>query len=76
MGLAKAFQRSLVAEGVETAEQGTSLLQLGCEIAQGYGIAKPMPASEIQSWVKNWQPPSEWVDADLNNQLCEPEITV
>ena len=76
LGLAKAFQRSLVAEGVETAEQGTSLLQLGCEIAQGYGIAKPMPASEIQSWVKNWQPPSEWVDADLNNQLCEPEITV
>lgn len=69
LGLARAFHRDLVAEGVETPEQGESLIQLGCEIAQGFGIARPMPASEINSWFKSWQPPAAWgasaPDADL-----------
>jgi EAL domain-containing protein (putative c-di-GMP-specific phosphodiesterase class I) len=34
----------VIAEGVETVEHGEMLLQLGCELAQGYGIARPMPA--------------------------------
>lgn len=66
LGLAKAFQRDLVAEGVETPEQGISLLQLGCEIAQGYGIARPMPATEIHSWSKSWQPPAVWVNSSAD----------
>jgi len=69
MGLAKAFQRDLVAEGVETLEQGESLLQLGCEIAQGYGIARPMPASEIQNWFNNWNPPKRWMDTSKGDRL-------
>ena len=44
MGLAAAFQRQVIAEGVETVEHGLMLLQMGCELAQGYGIAAPMPA--------------------------------
>jgi EAL domain-containing protein (putative c-di-GMP-specific phosphodiesterase class I) len=44
IGLAQAFHREVIAEGVETIAHGARLLELGCELAQGYGIARPMPA--------------------------------
>ena len=47
-------------EGVETVAHGTMLLQLGCELAQGYGIARPMPASEFPGWAQAWRPASAW----------------
>jgi EAL domain-containing protein (putative c-di-GMP-specific phosphodiesterase class I) len=50
LGLAIAFRRQVIAEGVETVEHGKMLLQLGCELAQGYGIARPMPADELPGW--------------------------
>ncbi|TWX65751.1 putative bifunctional diguanylate cyclase/phosphodiesterase [Colwellia sp. C1TZA3] len=58
--LAKSFKRDVIAEGVETIEQGKALLQLGCELAQGNGIAKPMPSSDIRAWVTNWTPDASW----------------
>ncbi len=60
LGLATAFRRQAIAEGVETQEHGELLLQLGCEMAQGYAIAKPMPASDIPGWVEKWRPDSSW----------------
>lgn len=60
ISLAKAFQRQVIAEGVETIEHGTTLLQLGCELAQGYGIARPMPANDIPAWLGNWKPDDAW----------------
>jgi diguanylate cyclase (GGDEF)-like protein/PAS domain S-box-containing protein len=60
IALAKSFKREVIAEGVETIEHGTALLQLGCELAQGYGIAKPMPASDIPAWVSDWKPNASW----------------
>ena len=51
LGLASAFHRQVIAEGVETVEHGLMLLQLGCELAQGYGIARPMPAGDLLGWV-------------------------
>jgi diguanylate cyclase (GGDEF)-like protein/PAS domain S-box-containing protein len=60
IALAKSFKRDVIAEGVETIEHGTALLQLGCELAQGYGIAKPMPASEIPAWINDWKPDVSW----------------
>jgi len=56
IGLAAAFKRKVIAEGVETVEHGTALLRLGCELAQGYGIARPMPPEEIPAWVVTWTP--------------------
>ncbi len=53
ISLAKTFNRELIAEGVETAEHGRMLLQLGCERAQGYGIARPMQADRIPGWVQS-----------------------
>jgi diguanylate cyclase (GGDEF)-like protein/PAS domain S-box-containing protein len=60
--LCVAFRRQVIAEGVETLEQGEMLLQLGCELAQGYGIASPMPAADIPSWVATWRPDPVWVE--------------
>ena len=60
IALAKSFKRDVIAEGVETIEHGTALLQLGCELAQGYGIAKPMPASDIPRWIRDWKPDTNW----------------
>ncbi len=50
LGLAASFNREVIAEGVETQAHGEALLQLGCELAQGYGIARPMPASDFYVW--------------------------
>ncbi len=60
LGLARAFRRQPVAEGVETEVHGNMLLDLGCEIGQGYGIARPMKADDLASWLSDWRPPPSW----------------
>ena len=60
IGLARAFGREVIAEGVETVAHGRALLDLGCNLAQGYGIARPMPAHELPGWVANWVPHPMW----------------
>ena len=60
IALAKSFKRDVIAEGVETIEHGTALLALGCDLAQGYGIARPMPANDIPAWVGHWKPDVSW----------------
>jgi diguanylate cyclase (GGDEF)-like protein/PAS domain S-box-containing protein len=60
IGLASAFHREVIAEGVETAAHGSLLLSLGCELAQGYGIARPMPAHDLSGWAANWQAGADW----------------
>jgi diguanylate cyclase (GGDEF)-like protein/PAS domain S-box-containing protein len=60
IALAKLFKREVIAEGVETIEHGTALLKLGCELAQGYGIARPMPASDVPAWISRWKPDISW----------------
>ncbi len=60
IGLAAAFKREVIAEGVETVAHGTALLQLGCDLAQGYGIARPMPADAMPAWVSTWRPDPAW----------------
>jgi EAL domain-containing protein (putative c-di-GMP-specific phosphodiesterase class I) len=62
IGLATAFQRQVIAEGVETIAIGNHLLAMGCEFAQGYGIAMPMPAADIDSWITQWKPDSSWTE--------------
>ena len=60
IGLARAFKREVIAEGVETAAHGMRLLELGCDLAQGYGIACPMPAPEVPGWLARWQQEQRW----------------
>ncbi len=63
VGLASAFRRRVIAEGVETVAHGSLLLHLGCELGQGFGIARPMPADELPEWIARWQAPAEWRNA-------------
>ncbi len=58
IGLAQAFNAGIVAEGVENWQQAECLLALGCESAQGYAIAQPMPASEIVTWIEQFRMPT------------------
>ncbi|HBL28102.1 MAG TPA: hypothetical protein DD490_14815, partial [Acidobacteria bacterium] len=58
--LARGLGRQAVAEGVETVEQGSILLQLGCELGQGYAIARPMPAADLPAWMAGWETPAAW----------------
>ncbi len=60
LGLAEAFNREVIAEGVEATNHGLMLLMMGCEKAQGYGIAKPMPADDFPRWLANYTPCLEW----------------
>ncbi|MBY0465509.1 MAG: EAL domain-containing protein, partial [Burkholderiales bacterium] len=58
--LAQAFNRPVIAEGVETLEHGAALLLLGCTLAQGFGVARPMPADQLLPWVARWQTAAAW----------------
>ena len=60
IGLAAAFRRNVIAEGVETVAHGTALLHLGCELGQGFGIARPMLAEQLPPWVAVWRPDAAW----------------
>jgi EAL domain-containing protein (putative c-di-GMP-specific phosphodiesterase class I) len=50
IALARAFERKIVAEGIETRGQYQALLDMGCEVGQGYWIARPMPANNLIAW--------------------------
>lgn len=60
IGLTRAFRRQVIAEGVESAEHGLVLLLLGCDLAQGFGIARPMPAEELPAWMDSFRPDELW----------------
>ena len=55
ISLSGTFGCVVVAEGVETAAHARMLLDLGCEIGQGTGIAAPMPAAEVAPWVREYK---------------------
>jgi EAL domain-containing protein (putative c-di-GMP-specific phosphodiesterase class I) len=55
IGLASTFGCVVVAEGVESPAQARTLLELGCEVGQGTGIASPMPAGHVAAWVRDYR---------------------
>ena len=63
LGLATAFDRTAIAEGVETVDHGRLLLQLGCIYGQGNGIAHPMPGDDLPGWCAAWIPDPAWKSA-------------
>lgn len=52
VALARSFQLTVVAEGVETEVQRRTLLALGCGEAQGFLFAKPLPAAEVSRFLR------------------------
>jgi EAL domain-containing protein (putative c-di-GMP-specific phosphodiesterase class I) len=48
ISLGHALGLKVVAEGVETEEQLARLREMGCDLAQGYHFAKPLPSEDIE----------------------------
>ena len=55
VSIARSLGRTTVAEGVETEEQLELLRELGCDIAQGYLIGRPMPPPEFRTFIRQWR---------------------
>ena len=62
IGLSQTFGCTVVAEGVETPEQARRLIEIGCEVGQGNGIAAAMPAGEVPGWVRSYRGISSRLD--------------
>ena len=52
--MAKKLKITAVAEGIETQADWDLLHHMGCDLGQGYFIARPMEAGAYQDWVRNW----------------------
>jgi EAL domain-containing protein (putative c-di-GMP-specific phosphodiesterase class I) len=48
------LRMTVVAEGVEDERTLVRLAELGCDIAQGYWMSRPIPAADIAPWIENW----------------------
>jgi EAL domain-containing protein (putative c-di-GMP-specific phosphodiesterase class I)/CheY-like chemotaxis protein len=55
VGLARQMGLDAVAEGVEDGADWRFLQAIGCDLAQGYFIARPMPADALPAWAEHWQ---------------------
>lgn len=55
LDLARALGKAVVAEGVETVEQGRALVEMGCRLGQGFAIARAMPARDFADWAESYE---------------------
>ena len=55
IALGKAMDLEVVAEGVETDLQYAIVRRLGCDLVQGYFIARPMPAEQLRQWCGGYE---------------------
>ena len=76
VSLSQAFNRSVIAEGVETEAQAALLTWLGCRYGQGYGIARPMPATELPGWVRHWSDQTGWPGANETESHNDMQLMV
>ena len=68
--LAHGLGLTVTAEGVETAEQLRLLRELGCDVAQGYFVARPLEPDKLKDWIVEWR--ERWE----NLVDVEPELLV
>lgn len=54
LSLGRQLGIAVVAEGVEDADDWRYLRQQGCDYAQGYYIARPMPGRDLPAWIDRW----------------------
>jgi len=56
ISMAASLELLLIAEGVETNAQRTTLVRQGCQFMQGYLFSRPLPAQELTDWLTDYQP--------------------
>lgn len=61
VSMSRIFRREVIAEGLESPLQGKELIRMGCRLAQGFGIAKPMPSEAVPEWIGQWPQKPDWV---------------
>ena len=54
-GLGKRLNMQIIAEGVESQEDWDCAAAAGCDIIQGYFVARPMPGNELEAWLRHWE---------------------
>ncbi len=74
--LSQAFNRAVIAEGIETLEHAALLTWLGCRRGQGYGIAPPMPAADLPGWISRWSAQPDWRSADDRSGREDMQVLV
>jgi diguanylate cyclase (GGDEF)-like protein/PAS domain S-box-containing protein len=74
--LGRAFNRPVIAEGVETLEHGSMLILIGCHYGQGYGIGRPMPAEDFQSWEADWSSRRECMEISGTGECQDLSLMV
>ena len=67
--LAHALGLQAIAEGVESDEQLASVRDLGCDLAQGFLFARPMPTDEMSRLLASGDVPDAFADAEASNAL-------
>jgi EAL domain-containing protein (putative c-di-GMP-specific phosphodiesterase class I) len=73
--LARNLGLRVVAEGVETREVWDSLQSLGCDVAQGFFLGRPMPGHMLPEWFANFGNPSSLVPTGPSSaELRTPEL--
>src|SRR4051812_33126515 len=55
IALAKSLHLRVVAEGVESEAVWRRLSDLGCDVAQGHYLSRPLPPDELIAWVRQWE---------------------
>ena len=69
LAMAQTMGLESVAEGVETPSQSDFLRRRNCTLAQGYLYSKPLPPEEFLTFLEEWRPFGEVVDADFISHL-------
>lgn len=54
LSLGKQLGMKVVAEGVEDRADWDMVRRTTCDLAQGFFIARPMPATDLPSWIESW----------------------
>ena len=57
IALGRSLGMTVVAEGVEDLDDWNRIARLGCHVAQGYFVSKPLPGEEIARWIAGWRMP-------------------
>ncbi len=53
--LGKRLEMQIIAEGVESQDDWDCVAAAGCDVIQGYYVARPMPSDELEAWLRDWE---------------------